>query len=536
MEERKIRTIRKKNSGGTDALNQGKQTPWKLLIVDDEPDIHSVTALSLDGFRFQQRPLKIINAYSGIEARQILATEPDIAMALIDVVMESDTAGLDLVKYIRQELQNLTIRLIIRTGQPGMAPEREVIVNYDIDDYKEKTELTSQKLFSTVRSGIKSYCDLMIIQNNRAGLEYILKGAPELYRLQSLNDFFKGILTQVVTLCRMNESSFITGRATLSEPSALLAFAGLTDPTYQDLQIRIGTGIFSDITNIPDSIKELCLGSGDCITEMDGKKVCCLPIQAGTERFGFVYLEQIEDLTENDKSLLKLFIHQCGAAIENFRLYQNLELFNTRLTSAHEHAMDMLAVASELKDKETGNHINRIGHYSENLSKRVGQTANQSRALGLASKLHDLGKLGIPDRIIQKPDRLTADEFAVIKTHPQLSLEILGDDPWFELARNVAYCHHEKWDGSGYPQGLKGEEIPLAARIVAVADVFDALTSLRPYKHPWPVDKAMAEIERCAGVHFDPEVVKAFLAMYHDGEISRIMELFPSFHIEPEKG
>jgi len=142
---------------------------WKILIVDDEPDIHEITQLNLKNFQFESRNLEFFLAYSAQQARDILQKHPDIALALIDVVMETDDAGLTLVKYIREELKYKMIRLVIRTGQPGQAPERYVIDNFDIDDYKDKTELTTQKLYTTVRSALKSFRDLMAIDMNRKG-------------------------------------------------------------------------------------------------------------------------------------------------------------------------------------------------------------------------------------------------------------------------------------------------------------------------------------------------------------------------------
>ncbi|MCK5877992.1 MAG: response regulator, partial [Candidatus Marithrix sp.] len=160
-----MKLVRKKKDGSTTEIRTAEKKsqltlpPWKVLIVDDEIDIHKMTQLGLEDFKFTGRTLQIFHAMSGIEARKILQVETDIAVALIDVVMETDDAGLQLVNYIRNELKYPIIRLIIRTGQPGMAPEREVIDRYDIDDYKSKTELRDDKLYTTMRMSLKSYRD-----------------------------------------------------------------------------------------------------------------------------------------------------------------------------------------------------------------------------------------------------------------------------------------------------------------------------------------------------------------------------------------
>ncbi len=521
----------------TDDVRSGPKDKeyWKLLIIDDDPDVHAVTALALDGFSYQGRGLLILNAYSGTEGFEMMRRHPDIGVALVDVMMESDDAGLVLVRRIREQMKNHLVRLIIRTGQPGLAPEREVIENFDIDDYKEKTELTVKKLFTTVRSAFKGYCDLLSIENNKRGLEHILNGTPEIYSLKSLNSFFQGILTQILALSCMNHHSLISGTTRGKPPEALLAARDLDGP--EEIVLRVGTGKYATLQQVPPDLMNMCQRSdGAWSDDYNGTHSICLPIRVNRELFGFVFLEGVECLGENNRRLLNLFVQQCGSAIENFRLYRSLQESNRRLVDANEHAIFMLAVASELKDKETGNHIDRIGHYSESLGLKMGLSAEESRVLGLASRLHDLGKLGIPDRIIQKPGSLTGEEFSIIKQHPGLALEILGDNPWFRLASDIAHGHHEKWDGSGYPEGKSGAAIPLSARIVAVADVFDALTSLRPYKKPWPPERALAEIRAGSGSHFDPEVVDAFTALYEEGAIQDIMGRFPSFQVNEDGG
>ncbi|WP_339901191.1 two-component system response regulator [Paraglaciecola polaris] len=188
-------------------------------------------------------------------------------------------------------------------------------------------------------------------------------------------------------------------------------------------------------------------------------------------------------------------------------LVQADELRRTRL-----QVIQRLGRASEYKDNETGTHILRMSHYSKVMALAYGLSENAADNLLHAAPMHDIGKIGIPDSIMLKPDKLTAEEFAIMQKHPEIGAEILGDSDsdLIELAKTVALTHHEKWDGSGYPKGLKGAEIPLEGRIVAVADVFDALTSKRPYKDAWSVDKAVDLIKSQSGIHFDPELVTLF--------------------------
>lgn len=168
-----------------------------------------------------------------------------------------------------------------------------------------------------------------------------------------------------------------------------------------------------------------------------------------------------------------------------------------------------LGRAAEYKDNETGLHVVRMSHYSRVLALAYGFPEQLADDLLNAAPMHDIGKIGIPDHILLKPGKLTAEEYAVMQEHPRIGAEIIGDSDsgLLQLARSVALYHHEKWDGSGYPHRLQGDAIPIEARIVALADVFDALTSKRPYKQAWTVDAALTHIREQAGKHFDPTLV-----------------------------
>jgi len=173
-----------------------------------------------------------------------------------------------------------------------------------------------------------------------------------------------------------------------------------------------------------------------------------------------------------------------------------------------------LGRAAEFKDNETGNHVIRMSHYARLIAQASGMRAASVDILFHAAPMHDVGKIGIPDNILLKPGKLDEVEWEVMRQHPAMGAEIIGEhkDELLQAARCVAITHHEKWDGSGYPNGLKGEEIPIFGRIVAVADVFDALTTVRPYKKAWTVEAALQMIEEGAGKHFDPGLMPAFKA------------------------
>jgi putative two-component system response regulator len=199
-----------------------------------------------------------------------------------------------------------------------------------------------------------------------------------------------------------------------------------------------------------------------------------------------------------------------------------------------------LGRASEYRDNETGQHILRMSHASALLAKRIGWTEERCELMLYASPLHDVGKIGIPDGILLKAGALTEHEREVMKKHPQIGADILnggnGDgDDLLKMASEIALCHHEKWDGSGYPAGLAGSQIPESARIVAITDVFDALTSARPYKKPWTVEEALAYMYEQSGKHFDPALVISFASIVSDvvGIRERFAEPEQDLELEP---
>lgn len=187
------------------------------------------------------------------------------------------------------------------------------------------------------------------------------------------------------------------------------------------------------------------------------------------------------------------------------------------LDEANMEAIYMLAVASEAKDSDTGEHVLRIRDYARTLASAMGASESEAERIGYSAILHDVGKMQVPDDILKKPGPLNSDERRVIETHTIAGERILSNKPFFQIARQIARSHQENWDGTGYPDGLSGAAIPLAARIVRLADVFDALSSRRVYKEPWPIERVVDAILAGRGREFDPELVEAFQKLMDDG-------------------
>jgi len=212
-----------------------------------------------------------------------------------------------------------------------------------------------------------------------------------------------------------------------------------------------------------------------------------------------------------------------------------LERNNRQLEETHLVMLQQLGRAADYRDNETGKHIVRVGNFSKLLGLASGFLESQAELLMYASMMHDIGKIGIPDHILLKPGKLTDEEFDVIKKHPGIGAGIIGEHEAevLKMAKLIALGHHEKWNGQGYPHGLSGTDIPIVARIVAIADVFDALTCVRPYKAAWPLEKALELIAKSAGEHFDPSLVKLFLEA--EVEVRRIATEYSDVASESEE-
>jgi putative two-component system response regulator len=253
--------------------------------------------------------------------------------------------------------------------------------------------------------------------------------------------------------------------------------------------------------------------------EMTGFEVCQqLKSQPNTQHIPVIFVTALKDEVDETKGF------ECGAvdyitkpispAIVKARVRTHLSLVSAEeLKKTHLQLIQRLGRAAEYKDNETGMHVMRMSHISRILALALGFNENFADKLLQAAPMHDIGKIGIPDHILLKPGRLDDEEMRIMQQHPLIGAEILSNSKseLIQLAHSVALCHHEKWDGSGYPAKLQGVQIPIEGRIVAVADVFDALTSKRPYKEAWSVEKTMDLIKEQSGKHFDPEVVDALV-------------------------
>lgn len=486
---------------------------WKIIIVDDEPDIHQVTNLVLAGFRFEDSELELLHAYSAKEARVLLEEHQDIAVGFIDVVMETSDAGLNLIQFIRNEQQNNTMRLVLRTGQAGEAPEEQVIKDYDINDYKNKTELTAAKLRTLMYSTLRSYRDILIIEKHKQGLERIIAATINFLDCSSITEFASAVLAQVANVLGLDNNK-------------IMCCAAVNIPSKQvEFKLLAVSGVQANVTphdsmKLPPDIARLFDEAHKTRSSIHDSEhfVGFFVNNSGLENL--LYVSHEGDLSNTDHNILEFFTNNIAVAYDNIRMREVVENSQKELSY-------ILGEAVEKRSKETGSHVKRVANFSYMLAHYYGVKPKLADKIKLASPLHDVGKIGIPDKILNKPGKLDPDEWAIMQTHAQLGFDILSQsqNEILQIGAVIAQQHHEKWDGSGYPSGLAGEDINIVGRIAALADVFDALASKRCYKPAWPMPKVVDLLKTERGKHFEPKLVDILLE--HLDEFIAIRDAFP---------
>ena len=297
---------------------------WKVAVIDDDAAVHEGTRFALSDYVLNGQTLEILSAYSGAEGEKLMRDNPDIAAVLLDVIMETDAAGLQLVEYIRNELKNETVRIILRTGQPGQAPERRVIVDYDINDYKAKTELTADKLFTSLTAALRSYQQLERMVETRRGLEIIIDAASTLYDFKSMQRLAEGVLTQIASLLNVDCAGILVLRdgGDISDEFSVLAGSGC---------YRRYIAANSDAQPLDPEVRLLVKSAFEKRKHefLDNRSV--LYVRTGSGREVVVLLEAAKDLSDTDRALVEIFSGRLSVAFDNVILYEQLQQANTQL-------------------------------------------------------------------------------------------------------------------------------------------------------------------------------------------------------------
>ena len=487
---------------------ENADNPWKVLIADDEEVIHKLTKMVLQNYSFEGRPIKLFGAYSGKETLKILDREKDIALVLLDVVMETEDAGLLCAMDIREKLKNNSVRIILRTGQPGQAPEKDIIVNYEINDYKAKSELTSQKLFTVITTSLRDYKHIDTITRNKNGLENIIAASRKLFKINSFSQFATGILQQLTSILDLGRDSLYINYSSLS---------AIQEYHKNNFTIRAATGIYSgkedlDIANvIPSELHSQLMEAVHQQKSIFSPDAYIGYFETQKGEKSLLLLQWQRDLNQIDHDLISIFGTNVAAAFENISM-------NNEISATQKEIIFTFSEVVEGRSKETVKHLRRVTEAACLIAQKIGLSPPEIEMLRLTAPMHDIGKVGTPDSILLKPARLSAQEYEIMKEHTETGFTIFKNSTldMMSTAAIIAHEHHEKWNGKGYPQGLKGDKIHIFARITALVDVIDALANKRCYKDAWPMDEVIDLIKKERGEHFDPEIVDAFLDSFNE--------------------
>ncbi|MBV8503640.1 MAG: DUF3369 domain-containing protein [Paucibacter sp.] len=490
--------------------------PWVVMIVDDDVAVHQVTQLVMSDFEFSGRRLLFLDAYSAAEAREILKERQDVALILLDVVMEHEHAGLDLAKYIREDLGNTHTRIVLRTGQPGQAPEEHVIKTYDINDYKEKTELTKRKLITVFYSALRSYRDIMIIDQSRQALRRSIDAITKVYDSQNLRRFASSVLEQVARLLGLEAQGLCASRIAAYAASHVEGRLKVLAATAEYSALLVD----EDLAQLPKEVREAIDHALDTQGNVFEEHRFVGYYRSSTGNESLLYMSFSEPVDASARELLEIFCANVSITYESLLLREEIQ--ETQRSTVY-----IIGEAVERRSKETGAHVRRVGELSALLAEKSGLPPGEVEFMLQAAPLHDVGKIAIPDHVLNKPGKHDAEEWAIMQTHARVGFELLNksEKRILKLGAIIAHEHHERWDGQGYPRGLAGAQIHIAGRIVALADVLDALVSHRCYKAPWQFEEALSYIREQSGRQFDPDLVT--LLMQNLDAVKSIYERHP---------
>lgn len=485
---------------------------WHILVVDDEPSVHDVTRLVLSKLKVFGRALKLHSAYSGEEAKQLLQSDTVFAMSFIDVVMESNNAGLELVEWIRNDLQNQALRIILRTGQPGAAPEEDVIKRYDINDYKSKTELTHTKMVTSVYAGIRGYRDIQTILRSLQAFKRLIESSTNILKVRDIASFANAALDNLFSLLDLESSSIYIVRNEVD-------FYGHTDQVCLASNGRFGEEPYL-LDSIPADIRSLIEDVFVSKKQVHTDKYFVGYYSTSPEASSVLYIEFEDDPTHFNAGMAELFATNLALVFESL-------LSHEYVLRSQRELMYIVGDAVELRSKETGAHVKRVALLCNIIAEKMGMPQAFIEAIKVSAPLHDIGKIAIPENILHKPGKLDGEEWEVMKRHAEIGGTMLekSDLPVAKMGARLAKYHHENWDGSGYPDGLHEYEIPIEARIMAIVDVIDALGAKRSYKEPWANEQILDFVRDQNGKKFDPALVA--IVDQHFDELMEVRKQYP---------
>ena len=491
---------------------------YKILVVDDEIGIIDSLSVILkrSGYGY-------VGVTDPMEAIERIKNE-HFDLLILDFLMKP-IHGDEVVERIREFNQELYILLL--TGHKDLAPPLETIRALDIQGYCEKSDRFDQLLL-LVESGIKSISQLETIKAFRDGLNSILRAMPKIYQLQPIGSILEDILSEILPLINSDSAFIIVDDSSMDMK--------IIDEIEQTGTVNVHRTIFKGIGKYKTDIEDFVEMLDPNLLEQIGysrteKKVIQLSegvilplINELNETMGVIFVETSN--IEDGLSLLEIYTTQAASSLNNAFLHSLVNVKNDELNKTYielkERYMDTikaLRLVVDAKDIYTRGHSDRVAYYCQKIGERLNLDAKDLETLRISGMFHDVGKIGTRDDIILKSDKLNAIEYEEIKKHPLKGARILSAVSMFKDVVPLVKCHHEKMDGTGYPEGLKGEDIPMLARIISVADAFDAMMSDRLYRSKLGLNEAILQLKNNAGTQFDAEIVDIFVEILKDYEL-----------------
>lgn len=479
----------------------------RILIVDDEDYICSIVHSTL----VDDKSRVVTSCTDSRKALELIKNER-VDLILTDMLMD-DVSGLDILKASMEHQPDSVV--IFMTGHPTVQNAVSVLKLGAYDYLVKPFKLESLK--AAVDRALEKLC--LSRENVR------LKNTVSLYQISEA----MGSSIHVDTLLKLVLNSVV------AEFSACMATISLRDAGSQEPQARAYHGNWEDIARVPmligrdrvnaqvtetgktqmvDDVRIFITGSDGIESEEEASGVC-VPLFAKGYVIGTLNIMRtgmMRSFTVGDMHSLSIMASKAASALESAMLYDELE-------DAYLSTIRALANSVEARDMYTRGHTDRVTHVAEAIARELGWSDDELKWLKIGGTLHDIGKIGIPDKILNKPGPLNQEEVRVMKQHPQMGAKMLDGIPFLKPILPYVLYHHERWDGTGYPQGLKGTDIPIEGRLLAIADTVDAILSNRPYRRANVPEKVIAELLEFRGVQFDPDLVDAFVNLWRAGKI-----------------
>lgn len=530
-------------------MDQGQET---ILIVDDEESILDVASAY-----FKRRGYQVVTACNGLEAVDILENQT-VDCCFSDINMPKMN-GLALAEHIHKS--DNTLPVIIMTGYPSLDNTIQTLKNGVVDFLVKPVNLSQMELcVRRVFSQRRLFVENLLLKKEVESKERLEKLNRELTVkveemhilnrilsdfsiISSSSEVFKRLVDMAVEITRSDRACFFIVNDSVRNPFFAAAVCG-KPPSVAAEAAESGTGFERAVSDpnapLPPDLSKLIREVADdeiplLVSDNNGtrniprdlRSLMMVPLKIRQTVFGVLMAALENDAaayTEKDLYYLSFMAQNAANAIENLALYENIyeNLFATLYAFVN---------AIEARDRYTQQHSSRVTAFSIEIGKAMGRSLEELDTLKFAGHLHDIGKIGIRDDILLKPGRLTDEEFAKIKEHPVIGANIVEQLGFWEKERQIIRCHHERYDGKGYPDGLCKDEIPILARILSVADVYDAVSSDRAYRKHMEESQVLKIIKQGAGTQFDPEVVDVFLMLHREGRFSKLMASGSGTHL-----